>query len=102
MANAVATAIAAGYRSIDTAAMYQNEDGVGQAIRASGLPRHELFVATKVWNSDQGYESTLRAFETSRRQETRPRIYRSVPGALGSARQIPGDLEGARAPVQRG
>lgn len=66
--NAVATAIAAGYRSIDTAAMYQNEEGVGQAIRASGLPRHELFVTTKVWNSDQGYESTLRAFETSRKK----------------------------------
>lgn len=65
--NAVTTAIAAGYRSIDTAAMYQNEEGVGQAIRECGVPRRELFVTTKVWNSDQGYESTLRAFETSRK-----------------------------------
>lgn len=66
--NAVATAISAGYRGIDTASMYQNEDGVGRAIRSSGLPRNELFITTKVWNSDQGYESTLRAFETSRKK----------------------------------
>lgn len=62
---AVKTAIEAGYRSIDTAALYQNEEGVGQAIRESGIPRDELFVTSKVWNSDQGYDSTLAAFETS-------------------------------------
>lgn len=61
----VKAAIAAGYRSIDTAALYGNEDGVGQAIRESGVPREELFITTKVWNSDQGYESTLAAFEAS-------------------------------------
>ncbi|ANF96948.1 aldo/keto reductase [Paenibacillus bovis] len=63
--SSVKWAIEAGYRSIDTAALYQNEDGVGQAIRESGVPREELFVTTKVWNSDQGYESTLQAFEQS-------------------------------------
>ncbi|MGD0154245.1 MAG: aldo/keto reductase [Thermacetogeniaceae bacterium] len=65
---AVSTAIAAGYRSIDTAAMYQNEEAVGLAIRECGLPRRELFVTTKVWNTDQGYDSTLRAFEASRQR----------------------------------
>ncbi|WP_339323628.1 aldo/keto reductase [Paenibacillus sp. FSL W8-0194] len=63
--DSVKTAIAHGYRSIDTAALYGNEEGVGQAVRESGVPREELFITTKVWNSDQGYESTLKAFETS-------------------------------------
>ncbi|GHE05558.1 aldo/keto reductase [Streptomyces alanosinicus] len=62
---AVATAIEAGYRSIDTAAIYGNEEGTGKAIAASGLPREDIFVTTKLWNSDQGYDSTLRAFDTS-------------------------------------
>ncbi|MFF9003444.1 aldo/keto reductase [Streptomyces achromogenes] len=62
---AVATALEAGYRSIDTAAIYGNEEGTGKAIAASGLPREEIFVTTKVWNSDQGYDATLRAFDTS-------------------------------------
>ncbi|HKS49074.1 MAG TPA: aldo/keto reductase [Amycolatopsis sp.] len=64
-AKVVGLAIEAGYRSIDTAAAYQNEAGVGEAIRACGLPREQLFVTTKLWNSDQGYDSTLRAFDTS-------------------------------------
>lgn len=63
--NAVKAAIKTGYRSIDTAAIYQNEEGVGQAIKESGIPREELFVTTKVWNSEQGYESTLHAFDES-------------------------------------
>ncbi|MFI0719213.1 aldo/keto reductase [Streptomyces sp. NPDC021224] len=62
---AVATALDAGYRSIDTAALYANEEGTGRALAASGLPREELFVTTKLWNSDQGYDSALRAFDTS-------------------------------------
>ncbi|MFD5073355.1 aldo/keto reductase [Streptomyces sp. NPDC058371] len=62
---AVATALEAGYRSIDTAAIYGNEEGTGKAIASSGLPRADLFVTTKLWNSDQGYDSTLRAFDTS-------------------------------------
>ncbi|GAX48691.1 oxidoreductase [Streptomyces olivochromogenes] len=62
---AVATALESGYRSIDTAAIYGNEEGTGKAIAASGIAREELFVTTKLWNSDQGYDSTLRAFDTS-------------------------------------
>ncbi|WP_058302466.1 aldo/keto reductase [Gorillibacterium timonense] len=62
---AVKAAIAAGYRSIDTAAVYGNEEGVGQAIRECGVPREELFITTKVWNSEQGYDTTLAAFDAS-------------------------------------
>lgn len=62
---AVAAALEAGYRSIDTAAAYQNEDGVGRAIAASGIPRDDIFLTTKLWNEEQGYDSTLRAFEAS-------------------------------------
>lgn len=62
---AVNAAIKAGYRSIDTAAYYKNEEGVGQAIKEAGVLREELFITTKVWNTDQGYESTLAAFNES-------------------------------------
>lgn len=62
---AVATALAAGYRHIDTAMIYRNEKGIGRAIAASGIDRSEIFVTTKVWNADQGYESTLAAIDTS-------------------------------------
>jgi diketogulonate reductase-like aldo/keto reductase len=62
---AVATALEAGYRSIDTAAIYGNEEGTGKAIAASGVAREDLFVTTKLWNGDQGYDTTLRAFDTS-------------------------------------
>ena len=61
----VTTALEAGYRSIDTAAIYGNEKGTGKAVTRSGIAREELFVTTKVWNSDQGYDATLRAFDTS-------------------------------------
>ena len=63
--NGVTEALKAGYRAIDTAAIYQNEEAVGLAIKDSGIPREEIFVTTKVWNSDQGFDNTLRAFETS-------------------------------------
>ncbi|WEV30029.1 aldo/keto reductase [Streptomyces sp. 71268] len=62
---AVASALEAGYRSIDTAAIYGNERGVGKALSASGLPREELFVTTKLWNDDQGRDKTLAAFDAS-------------------------------------
>ncbi|WP_413806454.1 aldo/keto reductase [Streptomyces sp. OE57] len=62
---AVRNALDAGYRSIDTAAIYGNEEGTGKGLAASGLARDELFVTTKLWNGDQGYDSTLRAFDTS-------------------------------------
>src|SRR5699024_2961263 len=61
----VKTALKAGYRSIDTAQFYDNEIGVGQAIKQSNIPREELFITTKVWNSHHGYEKTLEAFEIS-------------------------------------
>lgn len=66
--NSVAAALKAGYRSIDTAAIYGNEEGVGKAIHESGVPREELFITTKVWNADQGYDTTLQAFEQSRKK----------------------------------
>lgn len=62
---AVGAALKTGYRLIDTAAIYGNEEGVGRAIEASGIPREELFITTKVWNADQGYDSTLAAFDKS-------------------------------------
>lgn len=61
-------AVEAGYRSIDTAAFYENEQGVGQAIKTCGVARDELFITTKVWNDRQGYDSTLAAFEESRKK----------------------------------
>ena len=63
--NAVLAALRAGYRSIDTASMYDNEQGVGRAFRASGIPREQVFVTTKVWNSEQGYDQTIKAFRGS-------------------------------------
>ena len=64
-AQCVRDAIAAGYRSIDTASAYLNERAVGRAIRRSGVPREELFITTKLWVQDAGYESTKRAFAKS-------------------------------------
>ncbi|KXZ20943.1 glyoxal reductase [Bacillus nakamurai] len=64
-ADSVKAAIKNGYRSIDTAAIYKNEEGVGEGIKASGVARDELFITSKVWNEDQGYEKTLDAFEKS-------------------------------------
>ncbi|MEV0698811.1 aldo/keto reductase [Saccharopolyspora sp. NPDC050389] len=61
----VLAALQAGYRSIDTAAVYGNEEGVGKAIAESGLKREDLFVTTKLWNDSQGYDSTLKAFDES-------------------------------------
>lgn len=63
--NSVQWAIKAGYKMIDTAAIYQNEEGVGQAIKEAGVKREDIFITTKVWNADQGYESTLAAFDKS-------------------------------------
>ena len=62
---AITTALDLGYRAVDTAALYYNEEEVGEAIKHSSVPREDIFVTTKVWNSDQGYDNTLRAFETS-------------------------------------
>lgn len=65
VSNSVLWALEAGYRSIDTAKVYGNERGVGKAIKQSGIPRDQVFLTTKVWNSDQGYDETLRAFDKS-------------------------------------
>lgn len=62
---AVAAALKAGYRSIDTAAIYGNEEGVGKALAESGINRGELFITSKIWISDMGYEQTLKAFDES-------------------------------------
>lgn len=63
--NAVLEALQTGYRAIDTASYYFNEKEVGQVIKSANIPREELFITTKVWNDDQGYDETLRAFEKS-------------------------------------
>ncbi|MGB5942859.1 MAG: aldo/keto reductase [Leeuwenhoekiella sp.] len=63
--SAVKYALETGYRHIDTASYYDNEEGVGQGIKESQVPREEIFVTTKVWNSDQGHDSTLKAFDAS-------------------------------------
>lgn len=62
---AVGTALEVGYRSIDTAALYGNEAEVAAAVRASGLPRDDVFLTSKVWNTDHGYDETLAAFDAS-------------------------------------
>lgn len=62
---AIKAALAAGYRHIDTAAAYGNEKSVGEAIRESDVPREEIFVTSKLWNDDQGYDSTLKAFDVT-------------------------------------
>lgn len=67
-ARAVETALRVGYRSIDTARAYNNESGVGAAIKASDVARDEVFITTKLWNSDQGYDKTLRAFDASMKE----------------------------------
>jgi diketogulonate reductase-like aldo/keto reductase len=64
---AVRWALEIGYRHIDTAALYENEADVGRALKGSGVPREKVFVTTKVWNTDQGYERTLKAFDRSRK-----------------------------------
>ena len=63
--NAVKWALESGYRHIDTASIYKNEAGVGQGVEESPVAREDIFVVSKVWNSDQGYDSTLRAFDDS-------------------------------------
>jgi diketogulonate reductase-like aldo/keto reductase len=60
---AVTDALAVGYRHIDTAALYGNESGVGQAVKDSGLKREEVFITSKLWNTERGYDKTMAAFE---------------------------------------
>src|SRR3989304_235321 len=65
--SAVGVALREGYRLVDTARMYGNERGVGLAVQGRGVPREDVFVTTKLWNTDHGYDRALRAFEESRR-----------------------------------
>lgn len=64
-APAVKAALSAGYRHVDTAAVYENEEGVGEGIRQSGIDRSDIFLTTKLWNTEQGYDQTLKAFDAS-------------------------------------
>lgn len=64
-APAVKAALSAGYRHVDTAAVYENEEGVGEGIRQSGINRSDIFLTTKLWNTEQGYDQTLKAFDAS-------------------------------------
>ena len=66
--NSVQIALSNGYRLIDTATIYGNESGIGEALKSSGVPREEIFVTTKVWNSDHGYTETIKAFDLSARK----------------------------------
>ena len=66
--DAVLSAISTGYRKIDTASAYQNEWGVGLGVKKSGIARKDVFITTKVWNTDQGYDTTLKAFDQSLKQ----------------------------------
>ena len=63
--NAVQSALSIGYRKIDTASAYNNEEGVGKGLELSGLPREDVFITTKVWNTEQGYDNTLKSFDES-------------------------------------
>lgn len=63
--NSVLFALEAGYRLIDTATLYGNEKGIGEAVKENGISRNELFISSKVWNTDQGFENTLRAYDNS-------------------------------------
>jgi 2,5-diketo-D-gluconate reductase A len=67
-ATVVSTALAAGYRHIDTAAIYDNETGVGEGLRASGIDRREVFITSKLWNADQGLDAALKGFDLSMRK----------------------------------
>jgi hypothetical protein len=99
----VATALEAGYRHLDTAAAYRNEATVGQAIRASGLSRGEVFVTTKCFNDDQGHEEARRAFHASleRLEMDYVDLY-LIPLAGPGPRPLRGDLEGVHRASRRG
>src|SRR5215208_378434 len=97
-AAAVAAALRVGYRHIDTAAAYGNEREVGDAVRASGLGRSEVFLETKIWISDYGYDETLHGFEKSAGKLGVEQIDLLIlyPGPAQRLRPDPGGLPGAR------
>ena len=81
--DSVQAALEYGHPHIDTAAIYQNEIGVGKAIRESGIQREKIFLTSKVWNSDQGFESTLKAYDQSLKK-TGNRVFGSLSYTLAS------------------
>ena len=99
----VAQAFEAGFRHIDTAKIYGNEAGVGRAIERSGLTPGEIFITTKLWNADQGYESTLKAFEDSM-ERLGLEDPGHVPDPLDAAQagQVRGHLEGSHRAAEAG
>ena len=107
--DAVHQALHDGYRHIDTAAAYDNEGTVGKALASGGVSREDVFVTTKVWNTDRGYDATLKAFEESRAKLLQPRLRRSVPHPLARceggrsrlAAYEPGDVACARDALPR-
>ena len=101
---AVATALDAGYRHVDTAAGYFNEREVGKAVTASGLPREDVFITTKLWNADQGYDSTLAAFDASMDTARIVRVPRPLPHSLADAGEehVRRHIQGVRTPARPG
>ena len=96
--DALHQALADGYRHIDTAAAYDNEATVGKALAVAGIPREELFVTTKVWNTDRGYDATLKAFEESRKKlhhGLRGPLPCPLAGGPGPRRAVAADERGA-------
>ena len=77
-----------GYRHIDTAQGYKNEDSVGQAIKESGIPREEIFLTTKLWNENHSYDLVLSSFEESLKK-LQNRLYRSFLDSLAKSSEIP-------------
>src|SRR5699024_5845932 len=101
-ADVVVQAIEAGYRHIDTAAGYENEGGVGRAVKDAGVPREDLFITTKLANGDQGFDSAKQALETSLSKLGTD--YVDLPHPLGEppAREVPRVLEGAHRAAEGG
>ena len=85
---AVLWALEIGYRHIDTASMYGNEKTIGEALKESKIPRDEIFITTKVWTSDQGYENTLVAFDKSRE------LLNNIPEEWGGVWELGGKENG--------
>ena len=85
--NAILTALENGYRKIDTASGYGNEQGVGKSIKESTIARNEIFLTTKVWNTEQGHDETLFAFDQSKLKAFADRLFGPLSDTLASTKQ---------------